>query len=164
MEAVYSSETSVDFQRTKRRCIPEVSTLHNHHCKNLKSYNASLVLATNFALKNFYFYLSRSRSWLVQFRLLFAWNLANVPTITYSFYYWKPLPVIFNCCNLSFCRSFQTPKWSLPVIISKYLIQNKERVRIIIFVSWRVCTPVSPDEAVVWRNSSVLSCLDNHDS
>jgi hypothetical protein len=29
MEAIYSSETSVDFQRTTRRYIPEVNTLHN---------------------------------------------------------------------------------------------------------------------------------------
>jgi hypothetical protein len=38
MEAVYYSETSVDFQRTTRRYIPEDGTLHNHRCKNLKSY------------------------------------------------------------------------------------------------------------------------------
>jgi hypothetical protein len=31
-------ETSVDFQRTTRRYIPEDSTLHNHRCENLKSY------------------------------------------------------------------------------------------------------------------------------
>jgi hypothetical protein len=34
----YSSETSADFQRTTRRCIPEHSTLHKHRCENLKSY------------------------------------------------------------------------------------------------------------------------------
>jgi hypothetical protein len=33
MEAICSSETSVDFQRTT-----EDSTLHNHRCENLKSY------------------------------------------------------------------------------------------------------------------------------
>jgi hypothetical protein len=38
MEAICSSETSVDFQRTTRRYIPENSTLHNHGCENLKSY------------------------------------------------------------------------------------------------------------------------------
>jgi hypothetical protein len=38
MEAICSSETSVDFQRTTRRYIPEDSTLHNHRCENLKSY------------------------------------------------------------------------------------------------------------------------------
>jgi hypothetical protein len=37
MEAIFSSETSVDFERTTRRYIPEVSTLHNHRCENLKS-------------------------------------------------------------------------------------------------------------------------------
>jgi hypothetical protein len=38
MEAICSSETSVDTQRTTRRYIPEEDTLHNHRCENLKSY------------------------------------------------------------------------------------------------------------------------------
>jgi hypothetical protein len=33
-----SSETSVDFQRTTRRCIPEDRTVHNHRRENLKPY------------------------------------------------------------------------------------------------------------------------------
>jgi hypothetical protein len=37
MEATYSSETSVDFQRTIRRYITEDRTVHNHRCDNLKS-------------------------------------------------------------------------------------------------------------------------------
>jgi hypothetical protein len=37
MEAIYSSDTSVEFQRTTSRFIPEGSTLHNHRCENLKS-------------------------------------------------------------------------------------------------------------------------------
>jgi hypothetical protein len=37
MEAICSSETSFDFQRTTRRDIPEARTLHNHLCENLKS-------------------------------------------------------------------------------------------------------------------------------
>jgi hypothetical protein len=37
-EATYSSETSVDFQRTIQHYIPEDSNLHNHRCENLKSY------------------------------------------------------------------------------------------------------------------------------
>jgi hypothetical protein len=32
-----SSETSVDFQRTTRRCIPEGRTLHSHRCEMLLS-------------------------------------------------------------------------------------------------------------------------------
>jgi hypothetical protein len=39
LEAICSSETSVDTQRTTRRYIPEVDTLHNDRCENLKSYN-----------------------------------------------------------------------------------------------------------------------------
>jgi hypothetical protein len=38
MEAICSSETSVETQRTTRRHIPEDYTLHNHRCENLKSY------------------------------------------------------------------------------------------------------------------------------
>jgi hypothetical protein len=38
MEAICSSETSVETQRTTRRHIPEDETLHNHRCENLKSY------------------------------------------------------------------------------------------------------------------------------
>jgi hypothetical protein len=38
MEAIFSSETSVSTQQTTRRYIPEDDTLHNHRCKNLKSY------------------------------------------------------------------------------------------------------------------------------
>jgi hypothetical protein len=39
LEAICSSETSVDFQRTTRRYIPKDRTLHNHRYENLKSYN-----------------------------------------------------------------------------------------------------------------------------
>jgi ABC-type transport system involved in cytochrome bd biosynthesis fused ATPase/permease subunit len=38
IEAALSSQTLVDFQRTTRRYIPEVITVHNHRCENLKSY------------------------------------------------------------------------------------------------------------------------------
>jgi hypothetical protein len=37
MEAICSSETSVDTQRTTRHYIPEDGTLHNHYCENFKS-------------------------------------------------------------------------------------------------------------------------------
>jgi hypothetical protein len=38
MEAICSSETSVETQRTTQRHIPENDTLHNHRFENLKSY------------------------------------------------------------------------------------------------------------------------------
>jgi hypothetical protein len=38
MEAICSSETSVDTQRTTLRYIQEDDTLHNYRCENLKSY------------------------------------------------------------------------------------------------------------------------------
>jgi hypothetical protein len=47
MEAMSSSETSVDFQRTTWRYIPKESTLHSHRCENLKSYIQDDVLCTN---------------------------------------------------------------------------------------------------------------------
>jgi hypothetical protein len=37
-QALCSSETSVDFQRTTRRYIPEDSALNNRRCETLKSY------------------------------------------------------------------------------------------------------------------------------
>jgi hypothetical protein len=43
MAAIFSSETSVDFQRTTRRYNPEKSTLYNHRCENLKSYKSKNV-------------------------------------------------------------------------------------------------------------------------
>jgi hypothetical protein len=38
MQAVYFSETSVDFQQTTQLYIPEDSTLNNHRCENQKSW------------------------------------------------------------------------------------------------------------------------------
>jgi hypothetical protein len=38
IEAICSSESSVDTPRTTRRYIPENGTLHNHRCANLNSY------------------------------------------------------------------------------------------------------------------------------
>jgi hypothetical protein len=44
MEATYSSETSVNFQRTTRSFIPEDRTLHNRLCEKLKSYIFRIVV------------------------------------------------------------------------------------------------------------------------
>jgi hypothetical protein len=38
MEAISSSETSIDSQQTTRRYIPEDGTLQNYRCENLKFY------------------------------------------------------------------------------------------------------------------------------
>jgi hypothetical protein len=43
MEAICSSETSVETQQTTRRHIPEDDSLHNHHCENLKSYMEKVI-------------------------------------------------------------------------------------------------------------------------
>jgi hypothetical protein len=45
MEATYTSETSVDLQRTTRRYISEDRILHNHRCKYLKSYPPSYLIS-----------------------------------------------------------------------------------------------------------------------
>jgi hypothetical protein len=55
MEAICSSETSVETQLTTRRHIPEDDTLHNHRCENLKSYTALLMfILTDFSWRNSY--------------------------------------------------------------------------------------------------------------
>jgi hypothetical protein len=41
MEAICSSKILVDFQQTTQRYILEDSTLHNHWCEKLKSYNST---------------------------------------------------------------------------------------------------------------------------
>jgi hypothetical protein len=38
MQAKCFSETPVDLQRSRRQCIPEAGTLHNHRCENLRPY------------------------------------------------------------------------------------------------------------------------------
>jgi hypothetical protein len=40
MEAICSTEMSVDFHWTTQRYIPEDSTHHNHHCENLKKFTS----------------------------------------------------------------------------------------------------------------------------
>jgi hypothetical protein len=44
MEAICSSETSIETQRTTRRHIPKDETLQNHRCGNLKSYKYFCIL------------------------------------------------------------------------------------------------------------------------
>jgi hypothetical protein len=51
MEAICSSETSVDTKRTTRRYVPEDGTRHNHRCENLKSYKNKIILAHLFTVK-----------------------------------------------------------------------------------------------------------------
>jgi hypothetical protein len=43
MEAACSTETSLNFQQTTRRYIPEDRILHNHRCEHLKSYQTGHV-------------------------------------------------------------------------------------------------------------------------
>jgi hypothetical protein len=69
IEAMFFSETSVDFRRTMRRYIPEDNnTLHNHRCENLRSYRMIDIKA----LENHSFayvadtWSSYSRNWYLQ--------------------------------------------------------------------------------------------------
>jgi hypothetical protein len=48
MEAICSSETSVEFKRTTRRYILEDGTVHNHRCENLNSYTELLFHLQNY--------------------------------------------------------------------------------------------------------------------
>jgi hypothetical protein len=69
MEAVCSSEMSVDFQRITWRYISKESTLHNHRCDNLKSYiikSSSLHKA-----------LRRMQIWL-KYMALNIWNIPKI--------------------------------------------------------------------------------------
>jgi hypothetical protein len=43
MEAVHTSETSVNFNMTTRRYIPENSKLHTRRCDNLKSHTQEII-------------------------------------------------------------------------------------------------------------------------
>jgi hypothetical protein len=69
MEAICSSETSVETHLTTRHHIPEDDTLHNHRCENLKSYILMLsshiclglptsFFTSGFAIKTLYDFLS----------------------------------------------------------------------------------------------------------
>jgi hypothetical protein len=44
MEAIYSSETSVDFRGATWRYVPVDKTLHNRRCENIKSCDINMVL------------------------------------------------------------------------------------------------------------------------
>jgi hypothetical protein len=43
MQGIYSSETSVDFQRFTWRYIPEERTHHTHRCESIKSYTSVIL-------------------------------------------------------------------------------------------------------------------------
>jgi hypothetical protein len=52
MQEICSSDTYVDFQRTKWRYIPEYGTLHNDGCQNFKSYKLRTILQSNLTIMN----------------------------------------------------------------------------------------------------------------
>jgi hypothetical protein len=84
MEAICSSEMSVETQRTTRRHIPEDDTLHNHHCENLKS-NKVLFMLTK-----------KKKKWVDpwQYSNLVTEKIIFLSILTGSFCYWY----ISNVC------------------------------------------------------------------
>jgi hypothetical protein len=52
MEAICSSEMSVDLQRITRPYIPEHGTLRNDACEDLKSYKLQIILQSNLTIMN----------------------------------------------------------------------------------------------------------------
>jgi hypothetical protein len=73
IEATCSSEMLVHFQRTTWRYVPEDRTLHNHGCKNLKSYTVSVASSLDKSFRRkFITYVSIPRFLLVPtvFRML----------------------------------------------------------------------------------------------
>jgi hypothetical protein len=67
LEAVQTSETSVNAHQSTRRYNPEDSHLHSHRCQNLKSYNADNVLGYEPALRTSAFpalWSSRNGHWI----------------------------------------------------------------------------------------------------
>jgi hypothetical protein len=65
MVPIWSSETSVGFQRTTWRYIPEDSTLYSHRCENLKSYDVLLFLRVSSYKEEPFTVAARSKAWTV---------------------------------------------------------------------------------------------------
>jgi hypothetical protein len=80
MEAIRSSESSVNFQRTKWRYIPEDSTLRNHRCEKLKFYNLifRLITETHYT-RNGIIYIPCKRLTIQDFRLYRVLSLLTSP-------------------------------------------------------------------------------------
>jgi hypothetical protein len=100
MEAVFSSETSVDFQQTRRPYIIENSTLHNHRCEDLKSYFLTLiqrVLILNFGGDTSYFddFNGSPQSLQANSGLVLGYNRFPL----HFFFHVLPCHLMFTVCN-----------------------------------------------------------------
>jgi hypothetical protein len=87
MEAVSTSETSVNFYQTTRRNNPEDSHLHTHHCENLKSYQIKIVVDVlgttyNYAVEDC---MNRSTTLvnMIQHSSLEIWSIKRTRTVWY---------------------------------------------------------------------------------
>jgi hypothetical protein len=78
MEAACSSETSVDFQLTTRRYIPEHRTLYNHRCDSLKSYSEKGMIVS---------YVKKIQFSSIQFTYSSAWQQLEAKYYHYQYYY-----------------------------------------------------------------------------
>jgi hypothetical protein len=111
MEAIFSSETSVDTPRTTRRYIPEDGTLHNYRCENLKFYtfvqclrcikiNMSNGLSASTRLKTDRLPWSLHKSLLKSMNsmLMLTYKAAWIPSVySVSYTFWLCKPHIAYC-------------------------------------------------------------------
>jgi hypothetical protein len=115
MEAICSSETSVDTQRTTRRYIPEVDTLHNHRCENLKSYERQKVCNRPLPLPSSCFHFAVLSHGFIQLFTIYAFDIALLNIL-------KPAPGIENILLLLFLID----RWAVYLIANCHLFNKKK--------------------------------------
>jgi hypothetical protein len=132
MEAICSSETSVDSQRTSWRYIPDDGILHNRRCENLISYLSSCLTSFYFT----YYFLSCAFNFSVDFSphnftpCFFKLN----QTVSYQFYILEfcisPFNIIFLTVRISLRVSALSLHWvfAFHIIITFCIIQLKPQV------------------------------------
>jgi hypothetical protein len=110
IDAICSSETLVDFQRTTRRYIPEdiasSTPFHNHRCENLKSYIFLIVFHVIFLTGSYFFNAAVLVAEIMQDLLGFRVWLRNSDTGVrlawsrqYPLWHWEPFAGTDPTCN-----------------------------------------------------------------
>jgi hypothetical protein len=122
MEAICSSETSVDFQRTTRRHTPEDSTLHYHRCENLKSYKLYIHVFMGHRYDYNVYCTRRSKGSVIWSYRLYFWKTCYIPQSSPPFFdkfEFQPataaggslgqfLPNLFTCASKANAWSLKT--------------------------------------------------------
>jgi hypothetical protein len=118
MDAICSSETSVETQRTTRRYIPEDDTLHDHRCENLKSYKVRyrkkvFVKIKDYLQLGYRFRLSEFRDYIEAVQHAIHGNNLVVPTVVIlmiifvlQLFHNKAALYIITWCS-TFCRTLE---------------------------------------------------------